>query len=114
MRIDRVINAGRKRTVEECSGRACHSLTRFRNRIESVGLTRQAACSLAEADQLLESLAGKVQSTKLQVRTVDPGVVSRVDEILREILGHLEDDLSREKSRLTDIDQRIQTLLEQS
>lgn len=109
-----VVNAGRKRTVDECSSRARHSLTRFRNRIDAAGFGDSMRPLLADADQLLEGMAGKVRTSKLQVKTVDHGAVSRVDEIIREILGNLEDRLVRQKTLVADIDRRIQSILEQS
>lgn len=110
--IRSVMNKGRKRAVAECSGRARHSLTRFQNRIVTAGLGDQTTVAMGEADQLLAGMSGQVRTKRLTVRTFDADTVSRIDEIVRECLGMLEDRLTREKARVTQIDERVESLLD--
>lgn len=109
-----VVNAGRKQVVSDCSSRARQTLTRFRNRIEAAGAAQESSVAMAEADQLLAGMASQVRSRKFEVKTVDHDAVSRVDGLVRDILGMLEDQLSSEKARVTRIESRVQSLLEQA
>ncbi|MCB9858208.1 MAG: hypothetical protein H6818_21185 [Phycisphaerales bacterium] len=109
-----VMNSGRKQVVAECSGRARHSLTRFQNRIAASGLGEQTMVAMGEADQLLAGMSRQVRTNRLTVKTINAETVGRIDEIVRECLGLLEDRLTREKARVTQIDERVESLLEAS
>jgi len=107
-----VMNSGRKHVVAECSSRARQSLTRFQNRIAAAGFADATSILMAEADQLLAGMSGQVRTKRFSVKTVDGETVGRVDAIIRECLTMLEDRLAAEKSRLTQIEQRVESLLE--
>lgn len=109
-----VMNAGRKRTVSECTSRARQSLQRFRHRLDDVGMADQICVEMGEADQLLAGMSTKVRTGRFEIRTVDPETISRVDDIVRTILSQLEDCLSSEKARVAKVEASIQSLLERA
>jgi hypothetical protein len=108
-----VLNAGRKHTVADCAGRAGKSLERFRRRAEQAAVAPQSLIPLSEAETLVANLSGDVQSGKFEVRTVNHETISRVDGILRAVVGDVELILMKERDRIVRLDDRIEALLEQ-
>lgn len=109
-----VLNAGRKHAVGDCAGRAGKSLERFRRRAEKACVATQSLAPLVEAETLVANLSGEVRTGKHEVRTVNHETVSRIDGILRAVVGDVEHALTAQRDRIAWLDDRIETILEQS